>query len=113
MFSEENTNKGENNTLIIETGYRKPLCKLTMEDVPGLKQTLCDHVLVKVKAELDQFCEGLKTLGIQEKIRKYPSLMAPLFTDSGKKELNEREFNNYCIPIVIYELLQHNTSRIC
>lgn len=108
-------NKGENDTLIIETGYRKPLCRLTMEDVPGLKQTLRDHVLVKVKAELDQFCEGLKTLGVLEKMRKHPSLMAVLFTDSGKKELNKREFNNYyCTPIVIYEVLfQQNTSRIC
>ena len=99
--------KGENDTLIIETGYRKPLCRLTMEDVPGLKQTLRDHVLVKVKAELDQFCEGLNTLGVLEKMKRYPSLMAPLFTDSGKKELDKREFKNntpglHCIAILYF-----------
>ena len=38
MFSEENTNKGENDILIIETAYRKTLYRLTMQDVPGLKQ---------------------------------------------------------------------------
>ena len=94
LFSEENTDKGENDTFIIETGYRKPLCRLTMEDVPGLKQTLRDHVLVNVKAELDQFSEGLNTLGVLEKVKKYPSLMSPLFTYTGKKELDKREFDN-------------------
>ena len=94
LFSEENTDKGENDNLIIETGYRKPLCRLTMQDVPGLKQILRDHVLVNVKAELDQFSEGLNTLGVLEKMKKYPLLMAPLFTDTGKKELDKREFDN-------------------
>ena len=60
---------------------KKPLCRLTLEDVPGLKQTLWDHVLVNV----DQFSQGLNTLGVLEKMRKYPSLMAPLFTDTGTK----------------------------
>lgn len=72
MFSEENTDKGDSDNLIIETGYRKPLCRLTMKDVPGLKQILRDHVLVNVKAELDQFSEGLNTIGVLEKMKKYP-----------------------------------------
>ena len=77
LFSDENPNKGDNDSLIVETGYRKPLCMITVEDIPGLKQTLRDHVLVKVKAELDQFCEGLNTLGVLEKMKKYPVIMAP------------------------------------
>ena len=84
--------RGENENLVIDTGYRKPLCRLTLEDASGLKQTLWDHVLVNVKAELDQFSGGLNTLGVMEKVRKYPSLMAPLFTDTGRKQLNKREF---------------------
>ena len=95
LFSEENCDKEENNGLITETGYRKPLSLLKLEDIPQLKQTLRDHVLVKVKAELDQFCEGLTTLGVLDKVKMYPSLMAPLFTDIGRKELDKSRLKYY------------------
>ena len=91
LFSEENSDKGESDGLVAETGYRKPLCNLTLKDVPQLKQTLRDHMLVKVKAELDQFSEGLTTLGVLDKVKKYPSLMAPLFIDCGRKKLDKSE----------------------
>lgn len=64
-----------------------------MQDVPELKQTLWDHVLVNIKAELDQFSEGLNTLGVLKKI-PLTNGMAPLFIDTGKKELDKREFDN-------------------
>ena len=44
------------------TGFRKPIVNLTTNDVKELKSALLDyHLMVKVKAELDQYCDGLKT----------------------------------------------------
>ena len=96
LFSEQNSEKADD-SIIYETGYRKALCKLTLKDVPELKQTLRDYSLVKVKAELDQFSEGLNTLGVLSKMKKYPALMAPLFTDCQTKKLDKGSCinNNY------------------
>lgn len=66
-------------SLILETGYRKPLSQLTMDDKPAIRQTLRAHVILKVKAELDQFCEGLQTCGVLSAVMEHPSLMAPCF----------------------------------
>jgi len=64
---------------ILDTGFRKPLSSLTVEDVPVLQGTLKAQVILKVKPELDQFCEGLETCGVLHAVTKYPSLMAPYF----------------------------------
>ena len=65
--------------VLLETGYRKPLMTLQMADKTTIKQTLKAQVLLRVKAELDQFCEGLRTYEVIEYTRKYPTLMAPRF----------------------------------
>ena len=50
-----------------------------MEDKPTIQKVLRAHVLLRVKGELDQFAEGLKTCGILDAVVKYPSLMGPCF----------------------------------
>ncbi len=68
------------NRLFLETGYRKPLFTLVMADKTGIIDTLKAQVLLKVKPELDQFCEELSTCNVLEYTRKYPSLKAEQFT---------------------------------
>ncbi len=69
-------------SLLLETGFHKPLLSLTVADKPSICTTLkYYHAFVKVKAELDQFVEGLKALGVLELTRKHPDLMRPLFVD--------------------------------
>ena len=78
IFDDEN--QGDGDTLLLETGFRKALCQLTIADKSIVKATLRDyHSLIKIKPELDQFSEGLKTLGVFDLIQKYLLLMAPLF----------------------------------
>ena len=69
----------EYESVLLETGYRKPLMTLQMADKTTIKQTLKAQVLLRVKAELDQFCEGLRTCEVIEYTWKYPTLMAPRF----------------------------------
>lgn len=66
--------------LILETGYRKPLSMLTMSDQQDLVKMLKAHILFRVKPELDQFRNGLKTCGILEAVESHLELMSPLFT---------------------------------
>ena len=48
--------------------------------------------LIKVKAETDQFTEGLEVLGLLSMVKKYPALLMPLFvpmnTELSKGRLN-------------------------
>ena len=46
--------------VLLETGYRKPLASLQIADKTTIKQTLKAQVLLQVKAEIDQFCDGLR-----------------------------------------------------
>lgn len=79
----------DNASLLLDTGFRKPLACLTCSDKALLKDTLRDyHTLVKIKPELDQFADGLETLGVLQALKKYPSLMAPLFAHE-KREINK------------------------
>lgn len=49
----------EGESLLYATGFRKAMCSLTLLDRPAIVAALLDfHLLVKVKAEMDQFKEG-------------------------------------------------------
>ena len=55
---------------------------LTVDDKPAILNTLKNHHgIVEVKAEVDQFCEGLVTLGVLDCIKRFPDVMQPLFMD--------------------------------
>lgn len=70
----------EGQTLLLETGFRKGLSKLMLTDVPTILDALLDyHLIIRVKAELDQFIEGLNTLGFLQDLRTNPSLWKPYF----------------------------------
>lgn len=74
--------------ILLVTGYRKAICGLTLDDKAGLNAALIDyHCLLKVKAKMDQFMDGLADCGVLEYIRQFPYLMRPLFTDCCHKPL--------------------------
>ena len=65
--------------MVYETGFRKPLSLLCLCDRRDLCAKLkCHFTIVKVKAELDQFAEGLKCCGVLEYMKKFPDIMRPL-----------------------------------
>lgn len=77
---------------MVETGTRKPLSLLTLDDKEELIKTLCHYcVLLRGQCELDQFVEGLRTYGMLEMIRNYPLLMEPLFV--SQKDQLDKDFN--------------------
>ena len=79
-------------TVLLKTGYRKPLSSLTMKDMIGIKHTLRNfYMLLRVKAEIDQFLEELSCLGVLDQVRSHPMLMQPLLIPSEKCKLSKGE----------------------
>ena len=75
-------------TEVTECGFTKAIPCITMDDKITLIQTMTlHHVLLRSKAEMDQFCEGLQALGVLNAVREYPDLMRPFFTNSAVQNL--------------------------
>ena len=71
-----------------QSGYRKPLCRLDLNDKNTLKSALVDyHCLLKVKAAMDQFCDGLQRVGALQLVRTHPKLLKPLFVADTSRVL--------------------------
>ena len=68
---------------LLECGITKPLAQLKTGDVPSHVRSIALHATVlKVKAALDQFVDGLKESCLLQNIREYPHLFRDLFVKS-------------------------------
>ena len=66
--------------LLLETGLKKPIKCLGMSDRQRLQEVLLGyHCLLKVKGEMDQFREGLSSLGVLQALTQNSELMKSLF----------------------------------
>lgn len=67
-------------TLLLDTGYRKPLAQVHTIDLLNITRTLRNfYTIIRVKPEIDQLLEGLSYLKVLEYIKKYPDIFLPLF----------------------------------
>lgn len=78
--------------MILETGFRRPLIRITLQDKESLQSTLRHYYsFISVKAEIDQFAEGLATFGVLDMIRQHSQFMRPLFVSVAREKLNKGE----------------------
>lgn len=76
------------------------MCDLTLEDASMIKSSLIDyHCILKVKAEMDQFLEGLTSLGILDAIKSQPEVMKPLFVAENSERITAGNYNRYRVVI--------------
>ena len=67
--------------LLLETGFTMPLSLLKIDDKDNIISLIKDyHCLIKPKAAMDQFIEGLGHGGVLDSIKRFMQLMKPLFT---------------------------------
>ena len=72
VFDDDKGN-GDNGLLLLEAGYRKPFSSICCGDKPCIKEAISDyHTLIKIKPELDQFSDGLKTLNVLSMMKNIP-----------------------------------------
>ena len=63
-------------------------CSLQQKDRQSVLRMLClHHCLLVIKAELDQLCEGLCTLGVLDEIKRNPQLFAKFFLSKENEDL--------------------------
>ena len=88
--------------LVYATGYKKAVCSACMEDKGAIRAALLDyHCMLKVKGEMDKFCDGLSAVGVLQFIKQYPSIMRPFFVDTEEGKVN----SGLCLlllPIITY-----------
>ncbi|XP_065900336.1 G2/M phase-specific E3 ubiquitin-protein ligase-like isoform X1 [Dysidea avara] len=70
----------ENEFLLLETGCHMLTTALKIQDKHSIVSLLIDyHCVIKPKAAIDQFIEGLHCSGVMHYVKHYPEIMEPLF----------------------------------
>lgn len=73
-------NNSENANVLLETGSLMVLSSLKISDKANLLSLMIDyHCIIKPKAAIDQFIEGLQCSGIMHYMQHYPVIVKPLF----------------------------------
>lgn len=87
------------------TGYNRPISSLRVGDKQAISDALKCHFMLKgVLAEINEFAEGLKALGVLDYIRKFPDLMREMFVDENPP-LTARKLLFLCI--VLFTLVHY------
>ena len=67
-------------SLVYETGNRRPLPGIKLEDKIDLISTLISYFsIIRVKAAVDQFCFGLQSLDLYQEIKFDPLMWDKFF----------------------------------
>ena len=71
--------------MMLACGFTKPIATLGHRDVPSLIECVTLHTTIfQIKAELDQFMEGLKSACVLDMLQAYPHLCQPFFVYSSQ-----------------------------
>ena len=66
-------------SLLLETGFTRLPQDLGVADKDDITTSLKQyHCMIKLKAEMDQFCEGLDKLNVLKCVREHPVVMKEL-----------------------------------
>ncbi len=72
---------------LVEVGFVKAAHTVTLDDKPTMIRSLTTHHILRCKAELDQFREGLQALNVAEYMTNNIEMMRPLFTASQQESV--------------------------
>ncbi len=78
----------ENVDILIDCGFNKPISKCGLEDKVTIVQSVClQMVVLNTLAELDQFKDGLSSLGVVRAIKEHSSLLQSFYCSASKMQL--------------------------
>lgn len=79
---------GRNFNFLYDCGFTKPSIRITENDKVDIIQTISlHHVILRSKAELDQFAEGLQSCSVLDTVKKNPSLARSYFSIDGHGQM--------------------------
>ena len=71
--------------MLLACGFTKPIATLVHADECQLIECVILHVTIfQIKAELDQFMQGLNDAGVYDMLQTSPQLFQPFFVYSSK-----------------------------
>ncbi|KAL5475336.1 hypothetical protein EMCRGX_G025133 [Ephydatia muelleri] len=98
--------------LLMECGYFAPLNSLDLK--PLILSTILDfHLMLKVKASMDQFLEGLQTLGLLSEVKNIlRSILRVDFSENSASK-HTTEYSAYCNFNIFIEECNDETADGC
>ena len=79
---------GSNFSTLLDYGILKPATSFSIEDKVDIVHAIAlHHVILRSKAEMDQFCDGLQSCGVLNAIRNNSSVTRSFFTVCGSPKL--------------------------
>ncbi len=83
--------------ILLDCGFTKPSTSVVLADKMEIVQTISLHqVILRSKAELDQFAEGLDSCGVLKAITNFPGLTKTFFTIGGRPQLTSGSYSFEC-----------------
>ncbi len=77
----------ENFKLLIDSGITKPCANITLDDkVPIVQSIALDKVILKTLGELEQFKDGLQSLGVGREITKHGEILQDFFCEKKRTQ---------------------------
>lgn len=75
---------GANFSTMIDCGFVEPFSSVKMQDRVDIVQSISLHyVILRSKAEMDQFADGLRSCGVLDEMQQNSSLTRSFFTIDG------------------------------
>ena len=82
-----------------ECGFVKPVSMVTLDDIPTILRSACmEYVILRSSHEMDQFLEGLDTLGVASLLKQYPSALRQLFMYSSRR-VTAQDLTQLLLPV--------------
>ncbi len=90
-----------NISTLIDCGFVKPYTTIKLKDKKEIVQAVAlHHVILRCKAELDQFADGLNSCGVLRAIRCYSCFTRNYFTIEGHPSLTSGDFCAFCVKYI-------------
>ena len=81
-----------NFSILLDCGFVKPATSVKMEDRVDIVHAITLHyAILRSKAEMDQFAEGLQSCGVLNALRQNSTLTKSFFTIGGNSKLTTGE----------------------
>ena len=95
---------------VMECGFLKPVAAVATGDIPDIVHAVyLEYTVLRSSQEIDQFIEGLQTVGIATLMKRHPLVIKKLFVYDGAANVTAQYLSELLVPI--FSPRGHNQRR--